>query len=97
MTDAREPERGAQRGAGKRPDVGRPVGGMLSGAAYAGLGLQFAATILIFLFAGQWLDRRLGTSPWLMLLGVLLGAGGGIYSMYRRLVRPPKEHPKEHQ
>jgi F0F1-type ATP synthase assembly protein I len=62
---------------------------MLSGAAYAGLGVQFAAAILVFLFAGQWLDRRLGTSPWLMLLGVLLGAGGGIYSMYRRLVRPP--------
>jgi F0F1-type ATP synthase assembly protein I len=91
MTDerARPPERRAD--AGKAPEGSRPARGMLSGAAYAGLGVQFAAAILVFLFAGQWLDRRLGTTPWLMLLGVLLGAGGGIYSMYRRLVRPPKK------
>lgn len=53
---------------------------------YAGLGLQFAASILLFLFLGQWLDRRLGTAPWMLLAGVFLGAGGSFYSMYRRLM-----------
>jgi F0F1-type ATP synthase assembly protein I len=53
---------------------------------YAGLGLQFAASILLFLFLGQWLDRRLGTSPWMLLIGVFVGAGGSFYGMYRRLM-----------
>jgi ATP synthase protein I len=53
---------------------------------YAGLGLQFAASIIVFLFLGQWLDRRLGTAPWMLLIGVFVGAGGSFYSMYRRLM-----------
>ena len=52
---------------------------------YAGLGLQFAAAIIVFLYAGQWLDRRLGTDPVFLLLGVFVGAGGAFYSMYRKL------------
>ena len=57
-----------------------------SAMKYAGVGLQFAVSILVFLYAGQWLDRRLGTAPWLMMLGVFVGGGGAFYSMYRRLV-----------
>lgn len=57
-----------------------------SPAVYAGLGLQFALAILVFAFAGQWLDRRFGTEPWLLLVGVFTGAGGGFYSIYRRLM-----------
>ncbi|MFN2398832.1 MAG: AtpZ/AtpI family protein [Gemmatimonadaceae bacterium] len=60
--------------------------GAPSVATYAGAGLQFAAAIIVFLFLGQWLDRRLGTDPWLMMGGVFLGASAGFYSMYRRLV-----------
>lgn len=56
------------------------------GAEYAGLGLQFALSILLFLFVGQWLDRRLGTDPWLMITGVFTGAGASFYSMYRKLM-----------
>lgn len=56
------------------------------GAEFAGLGLQFAASILVFLYAGQWLDRRLGTEPWLLLAGVFVGAGASFYSMYRKLM-----------
>ena len=56
------------------------------GGEYAGLGLQFAVSILLFLYAGQWLDRRLGTEPWLMIVGVFTGAGASFYSMYRKLM-----------
>jgi hypothetical protein len=34
----------------------------------AGVGLQFAVTIVAFALAGIWLDRRLGTSPWFVLM-----------------------------
>ena len=53
---------------------------------YAGLGLQFAASIILFLYVGQWLDRKLGTAPWLLMTGVFLGAGASFYSMYRKLM-----------
>ena len=58
---------------------------VVSGAEFAGIGVQFALTILVFVFAGVWLDRRLGTSPWLVLICVFVGAAGGFYSMYRRV------------
>lgn len=48
-----------------------------------GLGLQFVVTVLICLFLGQWLDRKLGTSPWLMLAGMLVGSSIGIWTMFR--------------
>jgi len=57
-----------------------------SAMKYAGVGLQFAASILLFLYAGQWLDRRLGTSPLFVVVGVFVGGGGAFYSMYRRLM-----------
>jgi ATP synthase protein I len=60
-------------------------GSAVSGAEFAGIGLQFGLTILVFAFAGVWLDGRLGTSPWLTVICVFAGAGGGFYSMYRRV------------
>ncbi len=64
-------------------------------AEYAGVGLQFAGAILLFLFVGRWLDARLGTDPWLLLLGVLLGASTGFYSIYRQLVIVPRRRSEE--
>ena len=61
-----------------------------SGAAYLGLGLQFGLAIILFMFVGKWLDARLGTSPWLLILGVFVGAAGGFYSIYRRLMEDQK-------
>ena len=57
----------------------------VSAAEFAGVGVQFALAIVLFLFVGQWLDRRLGTAPVFVSLGVFAGAGGGFYSMYRKL------------
>ena len=57
-----------------------------SAAKYGGVGLQFAASILLFLYAGQWVDRRFGTKPWGILIGVFVGAGAAFFSMYRRLM-----------
>ena len=59
----------------------------ISGSEFAGVGMQFAATIVVFALLGVWLDKRLGTSPWLVILLVFGGAGLGFWSMYRRMVR----------
>lgn len=70
-------------------------------AAYAGAGLQFAVTFLVFGLAGWWLDGKLGTGPWLMILGIALGATGAFISLVKsipaatgtRRSKPPTNTP----
>jgi F0F1-type ATP synthase assembly protein I len=54
-------------------------------ARFAGIGLQFAVTILVSLAVGNWLDKRFGTGVFIY-LAVFLGAGAAFYSMYRQLM-----------
>ena len=60
-------------------------------SSMAGLGIQFAGAILLFLWLGMWLDRKLGTAPWLLVVGVFVGAGASFYSMYRKLLAAQRE------
>lgn len=60
-------------------------------AKYAGIGIQFAVSLLLFLFVGQWLDRKLGTSPIFLMIGVFVGAGAAFYSMYRKLMADQRD------
>ena len=62
----------------------------MSGSEFAGVGLQFAVSIVLFALAGIWLDKRLGTSPWLVLVLVLGGSALSFWSMYRRVTRKRK-------
>ena len=66
----------------RRPDGGSPF-------QFVGLGFELVVPLLLGLFGGQWLDRRFGTAPWLLLAGVGLGAVVGFLNLYRRVV-PPK-------
>jgi hypothetical protein len=67
----------------------------LSGADFAGMGLQFALAIILFLFAGQWLDRRLGINGLFTILGVFVGAAGAFYNMYRKVSAAQKRDDEE--
>ena len=73
---------------------GSPSGGS-SGAEFAGLGIQFAAAILIFLFAGQWLDGKVGTNGLFTILGVFVGGGGAFYNMYRKITAAQRRDDEE--
>ncbi|MGD8251537.1 MAG: AtpZ/AtpI family protein [Desulfobacterales bacterium] len=46
-------------------------------AYFSSIGLQLALSIFIGLFAGIYLDRRFDTSPWLTLVGLLMGIAAG--------------------
>ena len=54
-------------------------------ARYAGVGFQFGAAIIVFALGGWWLDTRLGTKPWLLILGVALGFAGGLISLLKKV------------
>jgi F0F1-type ATP synthase assembly protein I len=62
----------------------------LNVGSFAGAGLQFAISLVLFLFIGQWVDRKLGTSPAFLIAGVFIGGGGAFYSMYRKLAAAQK-------
>ncbi len=62
---------------------------------FAGLGFQLVASILLFLYGGQWVDRRLGTDPLFLYGGVFTGAAAAIYSMYRSLMAEQRREEAE--
>ena len=58
-----------------------------NGLRMAGAGFQFAAALLAGVFGGQWLDRRIGTAPVFLYVGVAVGAVGGMTVLYWQLMR----------
>ena len=78
-------------------DADGPSPGSGAGAV-AGMGLQFALSILLFLWAGQWIDRKFGTAPLFLIVFVFVGAAASFYSIYRRLMdqqRRDEERPRQ--
>jgi F0F1-type ATP synthase assembly protein I len=69
----------------KTPDPERDKGP--SPMRYAGLGLQLAVSLLLFVWLGQWADRKLGTGGVLTIVAALAGFGGTMYSVIRKLNR----------
>lgn len=57
---------------------------------FMGHGLAWALSVLLFLGVGAWLDKKLGTAPWLLVLGAFVGAGAGFYSLYYHIVIEPR-------
>jgi F0F1-type ATP synthase assembly protein I len=67
----------------KTPDPGRKPGpGPMK---YAGLGIQLAVSLLVFVWIGQWLDRKLGTGGLVTVVAAFLGFGGTMYWLIRSL------------
>lgn len=74
--------RAEQRGVARL--IGR--GGQYRFIAFAsGLVCTMVAALALGHFAGRWLDRHLGTRPWLTLAGTLLGLGAALAALLRTL------------
>lgn len=63
-------------------------------ARFSGHGLTLALSTGLFLLAGWWVDGRLGTLPLFTILGALVGAAAGFYSMLQHLVLAPREQAR---
>jgi F0F1-type ATP synthase assembly protein I len=63
--------------------------------AFLGLGIQLALAVIVFFFAGRWLDAKFGTSPWLMLAGLLLGITGGLIQFVRAALELGKKQDRK--
>ena len=53
------------------------------------VGVEMVAATVVGAAAGYGLDRWLGTGPWLLAVGVVLGAVAGILGVYRLVNRLP--------
>ncbi|MCW2277482.1 AtpZ/AtpI family protein [Heliophilum fasciatum] len=60
-------------------------------ALVSSIGTQFAASVVLGFMAGRYADTQLGTDPWLMLCGVLVGVASGFFSVYHLV----KKHYRE--
>ena len=84
----------AGRGQPPKPERnGVSVGELASG------GIQFAVILVLSSFLGIYLDRKLETSPWLLIVLVFLGAAVAFYTLYRKLMKGQRlgERRKAHE
>ncbi len=52
-----------------------------------GIGPLLVASVLVGAFLGSWLDGKLGTTPWLLVAGTLLGTAAGFVQLVKLLQR----------
>jgi len=53
--------------------------------SFVGLGLEIAVPVVLFTFLGYKADGWLGTEPWLLVVGALLGMAVSFYTLFKRV------------
>ena len=72
---------------GKRKDPAKGRDDDQSWGKYLSYGLQMVVGVLLGLFVGQWVDRKLHSDPWGLLVGVTLGLASGMYLLIKDAIR----------
>ena len=55
------------------------------------MGFSFAAAVAVGGLLGAWVDSRLGTSPWLTVILIVLGFVAGLLELFRELKNLDRE------
>lgn len=50
-------------------------------AIASSISVEIAAGTIIGYYSGRWLDSKLGTDPWLMIAGLLVGLAAGMWGI----------------
>jgi len=62
---------------------------------YSALGFEMALSVVIGFGIGYYLDKWLGTAPWMMILWIGFGFAAGVRSLYRAAMRSGKDLEKD--
>ncbi len=60
-------------------------------AELSSIALILPSSIAVGLFFGYFLDRKLGTEPWLLLIFTVLGIASGLLSLFRAIRKQWKD------
>jgi F0F1-type ATP synthase assembly protein I len=63
---------------------------MRASGQFMGHGLTMALAVLMFMGLGAWVDSKVGSAPFLMVIGAFVGGGAGFYRLYYHLVIEPR-------
>ncbi len=58
------------------------------------IGLQLALTVIVFIFAGKWLDDYFDKSPLFLITGMFIGMGIGFYFLMKELFNHHRDDDK---
>jgi ATP synthase protein I len=61
---------------------------------YSALGLELAIAVVIGLAIGYYLDKWLGTGPWMTVIWLAIGFAAGVRSLYRAALRSGEDLEK---
>ncbi len=59
----------------------------------ASAGLELVGVVALLAWCGYWLDGRLGTKPWALIVGAGIGIVGGLYRLVRMAFREQNRGP----
>jgi len=62
---------------------------------YSALGLELAISVVIGLAVGYYLDKWLGTGPWMTVVWIGIGFAAGVRSLYRAALRAGEDLEKQ--
>ena len=58
---------------------------------HLGVGLQMLVGVALGFFAGNWLDKKYGWSPWGVMVCTMLGLASGMYLLIKDAIRINKD------
>lgn len=64
---------------------------------YSALGLEMALSVVIGAGIGYYLDKWLGTDPWLLIVWTGFGFAAGVRSLFRAAVKSGKDIEKDEE
>lgn len=80
-TDSDRPESAKPEKDDKKTET-KSNGALRTFAAFSQIGFTMAASVLIGVLVGKYLDELFGSSPWLLIIGSLLGVIAALKSLF---------------
>lgn len=66
-------------------DVAKKTRDVYRALSLSSVGLEMGIAVILGLLFGRWLDGRIGTEPWMMILFTILGFAAGFKGVFRAL------------